>query len=310
MNETHNLIPCEIELPEGLFELKAFIRSVRPGDRRSDYPTAVDLDELFQNSEMLQNSMVWRDMEGNLAAYAYVHFPYNNLTFEIADLYWIDNLEHEILCWAEERMRLHYPADLAEQTLDGSCRVEDDRMKRFFVSHGFMKQEVESITYRVDLMNPLPAPVLPPGYSLRPLNPLSEIEKVVALHQAAYGTGLFSIEERIAIMNTAAYLPEMDLVVQAPDGSLAGNCICGIEQVTSENEQARGYTDPVVVHPQYQRRGIARALLLEGLTRLRERGIRIAELGTTNLNTGMRRAAEAAGFQCVSQRVWYSKKIE
>jgi ribosomal protein S18 acetylase RimI-like enzyme len=310
MNETHNLIPCEIELPEGLFELKAFIRSVRPVGRRSDYPTGVDLDELFQNSEMLQNSRVWRDVEGNLAAYAFVHFPYNNLTFEIADLYWSENLEHEILVWAEERMRQRYPTGLAAETLDGSCRAEDDRMKRFFVNHGFIKQQVESITYRVDLMNSLPMPVLPPGYSLRPLNPSSEIEKVVALHQAAYGTRLFSIEERIAIMNTDAYLPEADLVVQAPDGSLAGNCICGIEPRVSEIEEERGYTDPVIVHPQHQRRGIARALLLEGLARLRERGIRFAELGTTNLNMGMRKAAEAAGFQCVSQRVWYSKKIE
>jgi hypothetical protein len=38
-----------------------------------------------------------------------VNFPYNNLTFEIADAHWSGSLEDEILAWAEERMRLHYP---------------------------------------------------------------------------------------------------------------------------------------------------------------------------------------------------------
>jgi GNAT superfamily N-acetyltransferase len=123
-------------------------------------------------------------------------------------------------------------------------------------------------------------------------------------------TQLFSIEERVAIMNTEAYLPELDLVVKAPDGSLAGNCICGSEHAESEIDEARGYTDPVVVHPIHQRQGIARALLLEGLARLRERGMRVAGLGTTNLNAGMRKAAEAVGFQCVSHNAWYSKQIE
>lgn len=309
MHETHNLIPCGIDLPGGLTELKAFIGSVRPVDRLGDYPTAVDLDELFQNPEMPQNTKLWRAANGKLAAYAFVNFPYNNLTFEISDPHWNVSLEDEILAWAEERMRLHYPVDLAEQTLDGSCRVDDQRMKHFFDSHRFEKQEVESITYRIDLSIPLPAPVLPAGYSLRPLNPECEIEQVVALHQAAFGTQLFSIEERRAIMKTDAYLPDLDLVVQAADGSLAGNCICGIEQTASENEEARGYTDPVVVHPSHQRKGIARALLLDGLTRLRERGIRHAELGTTNLNTGMRKAAEGVGFQCVSHNAWYSKTL-
>lgn len=234
MHETYNLIPCGIDLPGGLPELKAFIGAVRPVDRISDYPTAVDLEELFQNSEMPQNTNLWRAADGKLAAYAFVNFPYNNLTFEIADAHWSGSLEDEILAWAEERMRLHYPADLTEQTLDGSCRVDDERMRRFFEGHGFVKQEVESVAYRIDLSTPLPAPVLPPGYSLRAMDPEKEIEQVVALHQAAFGTQLFSIEERVAIMNTEAYLPELDLVVKAPDGSLAGNCICGIEQAESE----------------------------------------------------------------------------
>ncbi len=309
MHNRHNLTACEITLPGGLTELKDFIGCVRPVERTGDYPTTVDLDEMFQNPEMLQNTRFWRSINGELAAYAFIHFPYNNLSFEITDPYWSDSLEDEILAWAEERMRAHYPAGLSEQTLDGSCRVEDERINRFFERHGFAREEVESVSYRIDLPDVLPAPVLPPGFTLRPLNPESEVEQVVALHQAAFGTQLFSIEERVAIMNTGAYLPDLDLVVQAPDGSLAGNCICGIEPPASENEEPRGYTDPVVVHPAHQRQGIARALLLQGLAGLRERGISRVELGTTNLNTGMRKAAEAVGFRCVSHKAWFSKSL-
>jgi hypothetical protein len=60
MHETTNLTPCGIDLPAGLPELKAFSRSVRPAGQIDAYPSAVDLDDLLQNSEMLQNTKLWR----------------------------------------------------------------------------------------------------------------------------------------------------------------------------------------------------------------------------------------------------------
>jgi GNAT superfamily N-acetyltransferase len=54
------------------------------------------------------------------------------------------------------------------------------------------------------------------------------------------------------------YQPGLDLVAVAPDGTLAGFCV-------GWHEPSRGIAqvEPAGVHPRYQRRGLARALLTE-----------------------------------------------
>ena len=167
--------------------IKQLILTVRPQELALDFPTAVDIDELFQSPAMVQTSRIWRTAASEPAAYAFVHFPYNNLTFEALEPHWTDALEDEVIAWVLDVMHAHYGLNLGENTLDASCRAEDARAIRFLTSHCFERQEVESLSYVVDVPSrPFPAR-LPPGYSLRPLQP-HEVEQVLTLHQAAFGT--------------------------------------------------------------------------------------------------------------------------
>jgi ribosomal protein S18 acetylase RimI-like enzyme len=111
-------------------------------------------------------------------------------------------------------------------------------------------------------------------------------------------------ESRLAIMNTSGYDPSLDLVVVAPDGSIAAYCSCSV----SEREQ-RGFTDPVATHPIYRRMGLARALLLTGLKLLKERGMQSAHLGTSGENVAMQKAAGSVGFRIEYKNIWFSKEV-
>jgi len=289
-----------------LEEIRSLIHRIRPAAWRQDYPTGVDIDELFQDPAMAERSRVWFTRQGEPCAYAYVLFPYNNLTLEADEKCWTDEWEDEAVGWAEAQMHTHYSADLVNQTLDGNCRGEDGRMTRFFLRHGFIKDDLESLTFALEISEEPAPPVLPEGFTLRPLRPQSELEEVVALHQAAHGTDNFTREERLAIMGSAEYIAELDLVVAAPDGRLAGNCICGM----SEAGGLEGYTDPVVVHPRYQGKGLARALIQEGLGGLFTRGVRRVQFGTSSSNIAMQRVADALGFACVARNTWFSKHLD
>jgi mycothiol synthase len=75
---------------------------------------------------------------------------------------------------------------------------------------------------------------------------------------------------------------------------------------TGRNE---GYTDPVATHPEYQGRGLAKALFLTGLRLLRERGMETAVMGTSSENEKMQRAAKAVGFRVESSTVWFAKPV-
>jgi len=286
--------------------IKNLIHCIRPAAWRQDYPTDVDIDELFQDPAMAERSRIWRTSQGEPCAYAFVHFPYNNLTLETGEIFWTDEWEDEAADWAEAQMRAHYGADLVNQTLDGNCRGEDGRMTRFFEHHGFMKDDLESLTFALELREEPAAPALPEGFTLRPLRPESELEEVVALHRAAHGTDNFTLEERLAIMGSAEYIAELDLVVAAPDGRLVGNCIGGV----SEAGGVEGYTDPVVVHPNYQGKGVAKALIQAGLGGLFTRGVRRVQLGTSSSNIAMQRVADALGFACVARSTWFSKHLD
>ena len=67
------------------------------------------------------------------------------------------------------------------------------------------------------------------------------------------------------MMRVPEYDAELDLLAIAPGGRFAAYCLCSISQEennrTGRNE---GTTDPVATHPDFQRRGLAQALLRDG----------------------------------------------
>ena len=70
-----------------------------------------------------------------------------------------------------------------------------------------------------------------------------------------------------------------------------------------------GSTDPVATHPHFQRLGLARALLLTGLHKLKQRGMQTAVLGTSSENTAMQRAAQSVGFEVTATTLWFAKPV-
>ncbi len=112
------------------------------------------------------------------------------------------------------------------------------------------------------------------------------------------------------MMSGTDYDPHLDLVMVGPDGRLAAYCMCQIfQEENARTGRNEGYTDPVATHPEYQRRGLARALLLTGLRLLQERGVETALMGTSSENVKMQRAAEAVGFRVKSSTVWFVKPV-
>ena len=136
------------------------------------------------------------------------------------------------------------------------------------------------------------------------------MEEWVRLHRLAWGTENMTVEERRSMLQTPFYDPSLDLVVVAPAESLAAYCVCWFS--AEENlltGRKDGYTDPIATHPAYQRRGLARALLLSGLRLPKERGIETARMGAAHENLGMLCAAEGVGFRIESETLWFSKTV-
>ena len=296
----------------GAEDLQAMIDlliAVRPAERITDYPSIIDLREALGIPTIQENTRLWVDAEGQVVSFAFVD-GYNNLRFEITPQVRGREIESQIVAWGGECIRRAVRESGEAMTLDASCRDDDADRIALLERHDFVRQEMRSLRMVRPLHELIPAPQVPPGFSVRRVAGEHEVEELVALHRAAFGTENMIVEERLSMMRGPEYDPELDLLAVTTDGRFAAYCVCSI----SREENARtgrneGYTDPIATHPDFRRRGLARALLLMGLRLLKERGVDTAVLGTSSKNTAMQQAATAVGFRLQSTRLWFAKPV-
>ena len=276
------------------------ITRVRPPGHRDDYPVKVNIEENLASAATRANTRLWFD-DDQVIAWAYVD-EFNNLRWEMNNQY-VERIGAEIVEWGERCIRKTL-INSSTGVLDASCREDYTERISFLKRYDFRQTEDVTVAMTRPLAEPIAESRLPQGFIIRPIVGKQEAEAVADMHRAAFSTDYMTTENRLAIMNTSKYDPALDLIVVTPDGKIAANCICSV------NEQERvGNTDPVATHPHFQRLGLARALLLTGLKLLKERGMTSAHLGTRGDNIAMQKTAEAVGFTIASKTIWFSKEV-
>jgi ribosomal protein S18 acetylase RimI-like enzyme len=126
----------------------------------------------------------------------------------------------------------------------------------------------------------------------------------VAVHREAFAPSRMTVEKHRAVMAAPTYRPELDLVVTAPDGTFAAYAL-----VWFDAENRMGVFEPVGTDPAYQRRGLGRAVLTEGLRRLRALGARAAYLSPSGANEAANGLYEAIGFRVVDEEHQWVKEL-
>ncbi len=105
-----------------------------------------------------------------------------------------------------------------------------------------------------------------------------------------------AVEDRLR--QCSLYDPALDLAVEAPDGAVAGYSLYWFDPVTRV-----GLLEPMRVNDEYQRRGLARAMLTAGLDRLAQRGATRLKVGYSTDIAGA--LYTGSGFRRTSTTTWY-----
>jgi ribosomal protein S18 acetylase RimI-like enzyme len=95
---------------------------------------------------------------------------------------------------------------------------------------------------------------------------------------------------RLRTLAHPAYRPAIDLVAVSPQGELVGFCICWMWHDL-------GQIEPLGVHPDYQGRGLGRALELSALGALRNHNVRMVYLDHVSLNNNAIALSLKNGFE-------------
>jgi mycothiol synthase len=160
-----------------------------------------------------------------------------------------------------------------------------------------------------------PAPELPAGFTIRAVDRAQEAQAWVDMHnQAFFGQWNFhplTVESYQYRLQDPDYLPEIDLVAVDPDGKLASACYCSIDPTHNAfTGRQEGWVVLLFTSPDFQRRGLAKAMLLSGLARLQALKLDIAKIGVDSRNAfGAGRLYESVGFERFRTNTAYVKHL-
>jgi ribosomal protein S18 acetylase RimI-like enzyme len=141
------------------------------------------------------------------------------------------------------------------------------------------------------LSETVPEVELPAGFSLRTAT-LADAEQLAAVRNAAFGEGWGAEEYREQIMLKPGYNVDHEMVVVAPNGQIAAFTVLWLDELNKV-----GLFEPVGTDPTFQRRGLARALMLAGLKMLQQAGMATARVEHDASNTAARELYQQLGFR-------------
>jgi ribosomal protein S18 acetylase RimI-like enzyme len=194
-------------------------------------------------------------------------------------------IEDEMIAWAEAHLAAPEGAGRPPE-LSFYAYEYDTPRQRVLRKRGYAPKSEDSLIRRLCFEEglALPAVAIAQGYTLRKTDPEDErdCEQIAGLLNTAFGRDFHNPAEYRNFTRLApSFHPDLDLVAVAPDGAFAAYV-----GVPYDKANRMGIFEPVCTHPNHRRKGLARALMIEGLRRLQAIGA-----ADVTVETGARMAA-------------------
>jgi ribosomal protein S18 acetylase RimI-like enzyme len=249
-----------------------------------------------------ENVGLWEDASGQLVGFGVLQLPWLALDYVVRpDVR--DSLEPEILEWGKLRGQALAAKQGSTSRVNVWLREDQPEQKALAQAHGFQFDGDVMLHLTRPLSDLLPSPQLTEGFQVRPLRGQPEVAAYVALHQTAFGTKNMTVEWRSRTLHMPHYVPETDIVIAAPDDQIVAFCICWLH-----GEQ--GQVEPLGTHPDYERRGFGRSMLLEVFRRMQARGLVTAHVDCYEENDPARALYESVGFRKQYRMLAYAHDFE
>ena len=249
---------------------------------------------------------LWHDAGSSLVAYALLGDE--QLDWQVLPDHEGAGIEEEALAWGEglaADLRRRDPARWGGPLVTGA-RQDDARRIALLEEHGFRyRGETAEVNMIRSLDGPIPAASVPEGFRLRSVAGPEEAAERAAAEQdvwQGFTVGEVTGRQYAAFMELPGYDRELDVVAVAPDGVIAAYVNCWPDPVNGI-----GDLGPVGARPAYRRRGLTRAVLLEGMRRLQSAGMDRVCVSTGVTNTAARPLYESVGFAVVNRYLDFAK---
>ena len=227
------------------------------------------------DGQLEQDVFLWEAEEGQIAG-VLNREEAGNAYLQVHPRLRTPELEEEMIALAEERLAVRREGKRAVAVwTDGQDTLRSAILKR----RSYTKGKWAESQWRRDLDAPIPDVPVPPGYTVRALGDVEELPARSwaswrAFHPDAPDDDYEGWEWYLNIQRCPLYRRDLDIVAVAPGGEIASFCTLWYDDVTRS-----AYIEPVGTMPAYQRRGLARAAITEGLRRVQRLGATRAFVG-------------------------------
>lgn len=291
---------------QALLDLATETGSIAPD--RGDFHVGDVLWGMFQNVvfDPHQGIQLWESDDGELLSYTWVSPP--------GVVFWNIHprmrnsgvLEESMLEWSEQ----HGSVKLKDGDNVGKRQVwirtvdSDQQAKAFFEARGYEPDEDSTLLMHRSLAEPIPEPPLPEDFTVRHVGGEDEWHERVETHREVWNPSKVTLEAYRKLRQAPGYLPELDIVVVAPDGQFAAYCICWLDPVNH-----RGEFEPVGTRPAYQGKGLGKVVMAEGLRRLKAHGAHTAIVYAESKNPAAQKLYRSSGFAIFNRDLFYTKVL-
>ena len=179
---------------------------------------------------------------------------------------------------------------LAKRVLSTNIAAFDERAMACLKSLGYHLTPSKEVMNLRSLDVPIPISVLPEGFEIRSVLGEHEAHLAAEVHQGSFG-GNWTSERFLKVARTPGYSIERELVVVAPDGRFAAFLIYWFDPISKS-----GLFEPVGCHKEFQRRGLTKALMYEGMQRMVNAGMEKAVVIHENDNLASTNLYASVGF--------------
>lgn len=167
----------------------------------------------------------------------------------------------------------------------------DDTRMELLAHLGFTQYRLwDHITER-SLSEPIPDAYVPGGFHIRSALMADHAQLALARNDA-FDDDWTPELYRDAVMRKPGYQPEREFVVVAPDGQIAAFTVIWLDAVNKV-----GLFEPVGTRPAFQRRGLARAMMLYALHEMKRLGMETTTVQYNATNEAAHGLYRSLGFQ-------------
>lgn len=253
-----------------------------------------------ESPDGVHNAKLWQDDDGRILAFAWM----NDDAVDFVCHYQHKELQNEIIEWTEkERLK-----NASEKVYNCLYIFDCDREGELIaINKGYRKSNIFNYYGKRSLLEEIPNTQLPPGYIIKSIETEEEIRQRAQMNELA-GNEITPEKYQYFMKHAVNYRQELDLIVVAPNGDVAGYCTVWFDNVCKI-----GVFEPYAVQPEHLRKGLGKNLLFEGMKRLLSLGCTAVYVTHAGLDSDEYDPAlalnEAVGFAKVGHNFLWVKEL-